>query len=660
MVAINPEMLRELLDEFTEKEAVTREEMNAINQQIAELEKRIETSKVKLAGLNRDREKINAMQDRYLSGNWKVQLSNIAESAAQIDDQELTADVEAGTPDAPVAEASAVATASAEPVAAAPVASAAGGHTPAEGRAARRAAREAAKEAARESAPKAEAAPVSAPTPASAPTPVAAPVPAAAPVIAPVAAPVAEISASEPVAESVQSEPVQSEPVISAPTFTAVADDRSSVWGEPAPAAGQEAAAADSDNQQADDLDQAAQIESESQSSIEHAPPDDPIMSSFNSAPSGANAPDVASALAHSVQEETAAAVEDTESSGFSWSSTAIAAVPGQEQPQAQDIQPAQATPGGAPVYATANPWGEPASAPAQAPAASFQQEQPVQAPPQQQQPIEQRQTPADIWGQPSPAPAANGASPQGEAGWGNFGQEWQMKEAESQKTTAANLPASSPVEAPTAGGWGQPGASPWGQASAAADPGVSQASSPAASAGGWGQPTASRTNLPAQQPAQSQPQPSPFAPPAQQSQSGPLPQAGQGGEPVADAWGRSSQPSSAWGAPSAPVSSPWGEPAQAAAPAPTQAQGDIFGTQPPPPPEAAQGEGEQRSSLARAADGALISPVKGRRRGPGTPAAFDWGQPDPASGNDPGQAGASEEPNDNKKIDDVLKGLFK
>ncbi|MBK9769608.1 MAG: hypothetical protein IPP57_02050 [Candidatus Obscuribacter sp.] len=70
MVAINPEMLRELLDEFTEKEAVTREEINIITSQIEELELRIESNKEKLASLVRDKEKVNSMQERYLQGNW--------------------------------------------------------------------------------------------------------------------------------------------------------------------------------------------------------------------------------------------------------------------------------------------------------------------------------------------------------------------------------------------------------------------------------------------------------------------------------------------------------------------------------------------------------------------------------------------------------------
>ena len=83
MVAINPEMLRELLAEFTEKEAVNREEINVINQQLEELDKRIDTNKKKLEGLSRDREKILAMKERYLSGNWpNVSRAAMAQAAS--------------------------------------------------------------------------------------------------------------------------------------------------------------------------------------------------------------------------------------------------------------------------------------------------------------------------------------------------------------------------------------------------------------------------------------------------------------------------------------------------------------------------------------------------------------------------------------------------
>ncbi|HEY9679027.1 MAG TPA: hypothetical protein V6C76_13540 [Drouetiella sp.] len=59
------EMLKKLLDEFTEKEAHAREEINVINEQIVELEKRIAASQAKLSTVAVDREKVRAMQARY-------------------------------------------------------------------------------------------------------------------------------------------------------------------------------------------------------------------------------------------------------------------------------------------------------------------------------------------------------------------------------------------------------------------------------------------------------------------------------------------------------------------------------------------------------------------------------------------------------------------
>ena len=83
---------------FKKIENIIREEMNAINQQIAELEKRIESSKIKLAGLNKDREKIDLMRERYLSGNWKLQLSNMAQSAAAASSASASAEVSSAAP----------------------------------------------------------------------------------------------------------------------------------------------------------------------------------------------------------------------------------------------------------------------------------------------------------------------------------------------------------------------------------------------------------------------------------------------------------------------------------------------------------------------------------------------------------------------------------
>ena len=63
------EMLKKLLDEFSEKEAHAREEINVITEQIGELEKRILNSQKKLSTVATDREKVKAMQARYSGGS---------------------------------------------------------------------------------------------------------------------------------------------------------------------------------------------------------------------------------------------------------------------------------------------------------------------------------------------------------------------------------------------------------------------------------------------------------------------------------------------------------------------------------------------------------------------------------------------------------------
>lgn len=605
MVAINPEMLRELLEEFTEKEEVTREEMNAINQQIAELEKRIESSKVKLAGLNRDREKIDLMRERYLSGNWKLQLSNMSPAPAS-------------SPANATAEPAAAPQSAAATPAAAPVSPS----SHAEGRAARRAAREAASQP-----------PVSDSNAASVETSGSTTTPAEAPVAEAVAAPVAT-AAPEPVAPPVPEPVVEAAPVVEVASAAAVSPEP-----EPEPVM-PEAPAAD-----APTFSSVAQFEAaQAESSIEHAPPDDPIMSSFSSAPS--NAPDINAALASTSQSQEAPVVEP-ENSGFSWSSTAINALPASGQDNSASQSPAESAPvpsSPMPSSPMPNPWGSSES--------DSSQSQPA---------VEQRQSAADIWGHPAATPQAAPAAQQAEGAWGDFGEDWQMKEAEAQRAAANNatVPTPPPPAPASEGGWGQTGGgSPW-SSPATAQP--APADLPPAG-GGWGQPTASRQGMPAMQVPTSFPVATP-----------PAPDAAASSNPAADAWGRSGQASSSgW----ATQGSPWGDPAgQAQPPAPAAAPANPFsqpqasqqpaqlpGT-PMPAPEQGAGGDESRSSLARAADGALISPVKGRRRGAGTPAAFDWGSPDSSSsGNagDPNQPGGSEDSGDNKKIDDVLKGLFK
>jgi hypothetical protein len=68
MPTINVEMMKQLLEEFTEKEALTGEEIKVIEQQVANLNERIEACHDKLKNLSEDRERLAAMSSRYASG----------------------------------------------------------------------------------------------------------------------------------------------------------------------------------------------------------------------------------------------------------------------------------------------------------------------------------------------------------------------------------------------------------------------------------------------------------------------------------------------------------------------------------------------------------------------------------------------------------------
>lgn len=70
MPTINVEMMKQLLQEFTEKEALTGEEIKAIEQQVAELNDRIGGCHEKLKNLNEDRERLSAMTSRYVDGKF--------------------------------------------------------------------------------------------------------------------------------------------------------------------------------------------------------------------------------------------------------------------------------------------------------------------------------------------------------------------------------------------------------------------------------------------------------------------------------------------------------------------------------------------------------------------------------------------------------------
>jgi hypothetical protein len=69
MPTINLEMMKQLLQEFSEKEALTTEEINVIESEIVNLEQRIEFCRNKLKNLGADKEKLISMQQRYASSN---------------------------------------------------------------------------------------------------------------------------------------------------------------------------------------------------------------------------------------------------------------------------------------------------------------------------------------------------------------------------------------------------------------------------------------------------------------------------------------------------------------------------------------------------------------------------------------------------------------
>lgn len=83
MPEMNPELLKQLLADFEEKQAVTTEEINEIEKQIEELRARIELSRDRLKEVERDRDKIGAMKARYAEGDWNSVLQDLAKQKAQ-------------------------------------------------------------------------------------------------------------------------------------------------------------------------------------------------------------------------------------------------------------------------------------------------------------------------------------------------------------------------------------------------------------------------------------------------------------------------------------------------------------------------------------------------------------------------------------------------
>lgn len=66
------EVLKQLLDEFTEKEALIQEELKIINEQIDELNKRLGSCQRKLETIGADRDKVASMKEHYIGFSLKA------------------------------------------------------------------------------------------------------------------------------------------------------------------------------------------------------------------------------------------------------------------------------------------------------------------------------------------------------------------------------------------------------------------------------------------------------------------------------------------------------------------------------------------------------------------------------------------------------------
>jgi hypothetical protein len=684
MAAINLEMLRELLGEFTEKELVLREERDIIEQQIVELDSRIEQNKKKLDGLSKDREKVDAMRERYLSGNWKIQqeqngrensrLVSLAPAAYAPAAQIIEATPQPAP--APVEEApapvviEAVAPTAPEIIEPEPV-----------------------QEAAPRDYSKPQISGIAGPAPAvtTAPAPeksadsnqayasanaTSQSLPAQSPTVEPLHPPV---QAPEVAAQAAPEPAPAPRPIISAPPVEALAAPAPEPTPPPAPEPAQASAPAP---EQAPII---ATISAPPPAAPAAAPVSDPILNALGNAPP-VSAPDVMPSITPVVSthasDEAAQTSHDQAQAAIGYGSAAHGA--------------------GAPV----DPWGFGGPSAAQAPDTV-----PGAYPPG---------SPMDAWGAPSPEPiqpqiasapfadiaaAANaiqvpnaeGAPQSGGPGWGDFGEDWitpGSKEA-APGSTADSLPTINPGDQMTAPPQAQPqtpsavtGWGDWGDGSQA------QLDTPPAAAPNWGQPSPQ-----AAQPSAPQAAPQAAFPEAPAAES----TGGGWGQPQPQAQPNFSQPpvnNNPWGAPTAsgaigasPGSLPPGTP--------SPAFDNPWGT---PSTSSSGGESETEakpSSLAGAAGGALLSNPRNRRRreaqpafdwgggegdsgqaqNPGQPQAqaqppvadwgqpqpqasvADWGQPQAADSSDNSSAGAAkgEEVDEGaKKINDALRGLFK
>lgn len=84
MPTINVEIMQKLLQEFTEKEALTGEEIKAIEQQVLELENRITVCRDRLQNLNEDKDRLAAMMSRYVGAGSLPALKGGSDKAKAI------------------------------------------------------------------------------------------------------------------------------------------------------------------------------------------------------------------------------------------------------------------------------------------------------------------------------------------------------------------------------------------------------------------------------------------------------------------------------------------------------------------------------------------------------------------------------------------------
>ena len=81
MSTINLDVMKQLLQEFVEKDALASEEIKVVQQEIEELETRIKTCHDKLKVVSEDKQQINAMLQRYAHGAGSINLQSALSSS---------------------------------------------------------------------------------------------------------------------------------------------------------------------------------------------------------------------------------------------------------------------------------------------------------------------------------------------------------------------------------------------------------------------------------------------------------------------------------------------------------------------------------------------------------------------------------------------------